>query len=114
MATNELKILLTGDASRLSSSLKSASSKLKSFGSKISSVGASMQRFALPLAVAGGAAIKMAVDFDKSMTQIKTLVGVAGDEVDKMGEQVLVLMKLQRLFFILLRQVLGVRRRWTF
>ncbi len=88
MATNELKILLTGDASRLSSSLKSASSKLKSFGSKISSVGASMQRFALPLAVAGGAAIKMAVDFDKSMTQIKTLVGVAGDEVDKMGEQV--------------------------
>jgi TP901 family phage tail tape measure protein len=28
----------------------------------------------------------MAFDFDKSMTMIKSLVGVAGDEVDAMGE----------------------------
>lgn len=86
MAVNELKVLLTGDASRLSASLQTASGRLKSFGSNVKSIGASLQRVAVPLALAGGAAIKMGADFDKSMTQIKSLVGVASDEVDKMGE----------------------------
>jgi TP901 family phage tail tape measure protein len=85
MATNELKVLLTGDASRLSASLNTASGKLKSFGSNVKNIGASLQRVAVPLALAGGAAIKLGVDFDKSMTQIKSLVGVASAEVDKMG-----------------------------
>src|SRR5210317_773335 len=86
MATNELKVLLTGDASRLSASLNTASGKLKSFGSNVKNIGASLQRVAVPLALAGGAAIKLGVDFDKSMTQIKSLVGVASAEVDKMGK----------------------------
>lgn len=46
-----------------------------------------MQKFSLPLAIAGGAAIKMGADFDKSMTKIKSLVGLAGKDVDKMGKQ---------------------------
>ena len=86
MATNELKVLLTGDASRLSASLNTASGKLKSFGKNVSKMGASLSKLSLPLALAGGAAIKMGVDFDKSMTKIKSLVGVASAEVDKMGE----------------------------
>ena len=86
MAANELKVLLTGDASRLSASLNTASSKLKSFGKKVTGVGTSLSKLSLPLALAGGAAIKMGVDFDKSMTKIKSLVGVASAEVDKMGE----------------------------
>src|SRR5210317_1136443 len=86
MATNELKVLLTGDASRLSASLNTASGKLKSFGSNVKNIGASLQRVAVPLALAGGAAIKLGMDFDKSMTQIKSLVGVASAEVDKMGK----------------------------
>lgn len=86
MAANELKVLLTGDASRLSASLNTASSKLKGFGKSVKNIGSSLQRFSLPLALAGGAAVKMGADFDKSMTQIKALVGVAGAEVDKMGE----------------------------
>lgn len=86
MAVNELKVLLTGDASRLSASLQTAIGRLKSFGSNVKNIGASLQRVAVPLALAGGAAIKMGADFDKSMTQIKSLVGVASDEVDKMGE----------------------------
>lgn len=85
MAANELKVLLTGDASRLSASLNTASSKLKSFGKNVKSIGSSLQKFTLPLALAGGAAVKMGADFDKSMTQIKSLVGVASAEVDKMG-----------------------------
>src|SRR6056297_175707 len=86
MATNELKVLLTGDASKLSASLNTASSKLKSFGKKVTGVGTSLSKLSLPLALAGSAAIKMGVDFDKSMTKIKSLVGVASAEVDKMGE----------------------------
>jgi TP901 family phage tail tape measure protein len=48
----------------------------------------SMMKFAGPLALMGGAAMKSAMDFDKSMTKIKTLVGVAGDQVDIMGVKV--------------------------
>ena len=85
MATNELKVLLTGDASRLSASLNTASGKLQSFGKSVSGIGTSLSKLSLPLALAGGAALKMGVDFDKSMTQIKSLVGVASAEVDRMG-----------------------------
>ncbi len=89
MADNQLRVTLLGDASKLNATLNTASGRLKKFGQGISSVGKSLQtRMALPLAVAGGAAIKMAADFDKSMTKIQSLVGVAGDEVDGMKGQV--------------------------
>jgi TP901 family phage tail tape measure protein len=52
------------------------------------SVGGGLSRsLTLPLVAAGLASVKMAFDFDKSMTQIKALVGVAGDEVDAMGQR---------------------------
>ena len=86
MANNELRVTLLGDASKLNATLKTASGRLKSFGKSTTAVGKSLQtRLALPLALAGGAAIKMATDFDKSMTKVKSLVGIAGDEVDAMG-----------------------------
>lgn len=89
MADNQLRVTLLGDASKLNATLNTASSRLKKFGQGISSVGKSLQtRMALPLAVAGGAAIKMAADFDKSMTKIQSLVGLTGDEVDGMRGQV--------------------------
>jgi TP901 family phage tail tape measure protein len=86
MANNQLKVTLLGDASKLNATLKTASGRLKSFGKSTTAVGKSLQtRLALPLALAGGAAIKMATDFDKSLTKVKSLVGIAGDEVDRMG-----------------------------
>lgn len=87
MADSKLRVQLIGDSSKLTSSLNSAGSKLKKFGKSMSDIGSKMTRFSLPLAIAGGVAIKMGADFDKSMTKIKSLVGIAGDEVDKMGEQ---------------------------
>jgi len=87
MADSKLRVQLIGDSSKLTSSLNSAGSKLKKFGKNMSDIGSKMSRFSLPLAIAGGVAIKMGADFDKSMTKIKSLVGIAGDEVDKMGEQ---------------------------
>ena len=89
MADNQLRVTLLGDASKLNATLNTASGRLKKFGQGISSVGKSLQtRLALPLAAAGGASIKMAADFDKSMTKITSLVGIAGEEVDGMRGQV--------------------------
>lgn len=82
----KLQVIISSDTRQLTSGLKRAQSKLKSFSTKLSSIGSSLQsRLALPLAAAGGASIKMAADFDKSMTKIKTLVGVAANEVDAMS-----------------------------
>ena len=87
MAESNLKLNITGDSSKLKNALSSASSKLQSFGSKMQSVGKSMStRLTLPLVAAGAAATKMAFDFDKSMSQIESLVGIAGDKVKEMGE----------------------------
>lgn len=87
MAESNLKLNITGDSSKLKSALSSASSQMSSFGSKMQSVGKSMStRLTLPLVAAGAAATKLALDFDKSMTQIESLVGIASDDVKKMGE----------------------------
>jgi TP901 family phage tail tape measure protein len=88
MAQQKLGIEITGNAAGLTAALNTASGKLKAFGSKMQSVGGGLTRsLTLPLVAAGLASVKMAFDFDKSMTQIKALVGVAGDEVDAMGQR---------------------------
>jgi TP901 family phage tail tape measure protein len=87
MAQQNLKVNISGDSSGLNSALSSASSKLSAFGSKMQSVGSSMTaKLTLPLVAVGAAAVKMAFDFDKSMTSIQALVGVSASEVSKMGE----------------------------
>ena len=86
MATQPLRVKINGDASGLNKAMASAQGKLKSFGSKLKGLGNSLQAIAIPMGLIGGVGVKMALDFDKSMTKIKSLVGIAGDEVDKMGE----------------------------
>jgi len=87
MQDQKLRFQITGDATKLTKALNTASGKLQSFGSKVSALGRDLStKLTLPLALAGGAAIKMGLDFDKSMTKIKTLVGIASDEVDQMGK----------------------------
>ena len=87
MAQQDLRVNISGDSSKLNSALSSASSKLSAFGSKMQSVGSSMSaKLTLPLVAAGAAAVKMAFDFDKSMTSIQALVGVSASEVSKMGD----------------------------
>lgn len=82
----KLRIIVSTDTRQLTSGLKTAQSRLKGFSSRLSSIGSSLQtKLAMPLALAGGASIKMAADFDKSMTKIKTLVGVAAQDVDAMA-----------------------------
>jgi len=73
MAKLRLDLQLTG--------FQQASSKLKQFGSKMKSVGSSLSAISLPLAIAGGAAIKMGADFDKNITKIKALVGASEQDL---------------------------------
>jgi len=86
MATQPLKVKINGDASGLNKAMSSAQGKLKSFGSKLKGLGSSLQAIAIPMGLIGGAGVKMALDFDKSMTKIKALVGMSAAEVDKLGQ----------------------------
>ena len=73
---NELRVNIVGDASKLTASLKTASSKLSAFGKRVSNIGASLStRLTLPLAIAGGAAIKLASDFEESLNKVNVAFG---------------------------------------
>jgi TP901 family phage tail tape measure protein len=89
MADNILRVKFLADLRGLNQNLNKAQTRIKAFSGRLNNIGNQLQsRLALPLVAAGGASIKMAADFDKSMTKIKTLVGVAGSEVDAMSGSV--------------------------
>jgi len=85
MANQNLRVNIQGNATGLTSALKTAQGKLKSFGSKLQGLGNSLQAIAVPMGLIGGAGIKMAMDFDKSMTKIKALVGLSTQQVDQLA-----------------------------
>lgn len=62
---------------------------VKNIGMKLQRVGTIMTAaFTLPALAAGTAAVKMASDFQTSMTKIETLVGITREEVDGMKVQI--------------------------
>ena len=71
MPESILKVVLQGDATKLNASLKTASSRLESFGKKVQGIGKSMSIYVTaPIALAGGAAIKFASDFEESLNKV--------------------------------------------
>ena len=88
MAEQRLRYIITGNATGLTGALNRASVRVQAFGKGMSRLGSQLKSIQLPMLLAGGAAIKMGSDFDKSMTKIKSLVGLAGDEVDAMAGRV--------------------------
>ncbi|MGA1036661.1 MAG: phage tail tape measure protein [Ilumatobacteraceae bacterium] len=84
-----LKAVLSGDSSQLRRDLDRASKNLESFSKKATQVGRTLTtRVTLPLVGVGVGAVKVAADFEKSMSKITALVGVAADEVASMEGQV--------------------------
>ena len=75
-----LNVRLGAKTAEFNKKLKQSSYKLRKLGNQVKSIGASITRnFSVPFALAGGASIKMSLDFDKSMTRINTLVrGTSG------------------------------------
>jgi TP901 family phage tail tape measure protein len=93
MIGQTLRFNLFANTKQFNVALTAASARMKAFGASMVGFGMRMMKISGPLALMGGGAMKMAADFDKSMTKIKTLVGLAGDQVDAMGVQVKALSK---------------------
>jgi TP901 family phage tail tape measure protein len=70
--------------------INEANGAMRRFGAGAMIIGRSMTRFVtLPMAIAGGAAVKMQKDFEYSMQKIEGLVGVASEQVQEWNSQVL-------------------------
>lgn len=68
---NTLEIFLNGNSKDLEAALSSAEKKLAGFSSKMKDIGSSLSlRLTAPLALAGGAAIKLASDFEESLNKV--------------------------------------------
>ena len=90
MADSKLRVQLIGDASKLTSSLNTATSKLSAFGKKAKQVGANLSlKLTLPIALAAGAAIKLASDFDEAMNKVDVSFGESSKSVKKFAETTL-------------------------
>jgi hypothetical protein len=87
---NELNVKITGDASGLNDALSSADKKLKDFGQTASDIGKSMSMYVTaPLALAGGAAVKLASDFNESMNKVDVAFKSSSQEVQAFAKNAL-------------------------
>jgi len=91
MATDAaLNVRLGAKTAGFDKAMKRASWRVKKFGRAMKKVGSNMTRnFTMPIALMGVASVKMALDFEKSMTKVNTLVGVSKKEVEKLKKEVL-------------------------
>jgi TP901 family phage tail tape measure protein len=86
MSIERLEYKITGDSSSFRNSIKKSEKSVSGFQQQLKGVGSALKiAFTAALVGAGYQSVRLAKDFSKSMTKIKSLVGVAGDEVDAMG-----------------------------
>ena len=89
-ALASLNVVINAVTSPLFRGLKRASKRLIAFGTKMKAIGRSISMsFTLPFAMVGVAGAKMAIDFEKNMTKINTLVGISAKEVNELGKEVM-------------------------
>tara|TARA_R110002153_G_C13318092_1_gene496851 strand:- start:1340 stop:3388 length:2049 start_codon:yes stop_codon:yes gene_type:complete len=90
MADNTLRIGIYADTKGLNAGLTKAQTRLKDFGSKLSGVGRKLSLgLTAPLAIAGGAAIKMASDFEESVNKVDVAFKDASGEVKQFAKTTL-------------------------
>ena len=71
MPDNKLRVILQADTSKFTNSLNKANKQMVNFGKKLTSVGKDLSlKLSLPIAAAGGAAIKLASDFEESLNKV--------------------------------------------
>ena len=89
-ALASLNVVINAVTGPLFRGLSKAGKRIAVFGAKMKSVGRSISTsFTLPFAAIGVAGAKMAIDLQKNMTKINTLVGISADEVNKMQGEVM-------------------------
>ena len=85
-----VSIFFKADTKGFQNGLDKMSKKMTRFGRQTQKLGRSITRnFSVPFAIAGGAAVKMAADFDTSLTKMRTLVGLSEQQVNQFKESVL-------------------------
>ena len=85
-----LKVRITGDASKLVSALKQANTNVSAFGTAMKNAGRNLSiGLTLPLAVAGGAAIKFASSFEESMNKVNVSFGNSKQQVKDFAQTTL-------------------------
>jgi len=85
-----LSVYVNLNTKQFTKGLRQLERRLGRLGKSMSRIGDSLTRnITMPLALAGGGAIKLASDFNESMTKIQTLVGTSGAEVENLKEKVL-------------------------
>ena len=85
-----VSIFFKADTKGFQSGLDKMSKSMARFGRQTQKLGKSITRnFSVPFALAGGAAVKMAADFDTSLTKIRTLVGASESQENEFRESVL-------------------------
>tara|TARA_R110000765_G_scaffold363349_1_gene453528 strand:+ start:5173 stop:7815 length:2643 start_codon:yes stop_codon:yes gene_type:complete len=89
-ALASLNVVINAVTSPLFKGLARASKRLIAFGTKMKAIGRSISMsFTLPFAMVGVAGAKMAIDFEKNMTKINTLVGISAKEVNEFSKDVM-------------------------
>lgn len=82
MSENIIKIIFQGSSEQLDKKLKDVGAKLDKFNKKAGKLGATLStRLSLPLAIAGGAAIKLASDFEESLNKVDVAFGNSSKQV---------------------------------
>jgi len=88
--SNDLRVNLIGDASKLNASLNKASSKLKAFGKSATRIGKDLSlKLTLPIGLAVAASIKLASDFQESMNKVDVSFGKSANKVKEFAETTL-------------------------
>tara|TARA_R110001583_G_scaffold41335_2_gene131603 strand:+ start:8728 stop:11376 length:2649 start_codon:yes stop_codon:yes gene_type:complete len=88
-ALASLNVVINAVTSPLFKGLAIAQKRMVAFGTKMKAIGRGISMsFTLPFAMIGVAGAKMAIDFEKNMTKINTLVGISAKEVNEMGQEV--------------------------
>lgn len=94
MAGRSLRVEIIGDASSLNRALGQAQRSTSKFGGYLkAALGTAALAGAAALGTAGVASVKMAIDFDASMTKIKALVGASDLQMEEYKKGVLDLAK---------------------
>jgi len=89
-ALASLNVVINAVTSPLFRGLSKASKRVAAFGARMKAVGRSISmNFSLPFAAVGIAGAKMAIDLDKNMTKINTLVGISKKEVAEFSREIM-------------------------
>ncbi len=85
-----LEAFLGLNTTGITTGLARAQRQMAMASKRMTSIGKTMSRsITLPLVLIGGASIKLAVDFEKSMSKIEGLVGIASDKVNAFSKDIL-------------------------